>query len=81
MLKEEQVPYIGQYLYSFIVCMLVSRNGIKKDGRPSFENSEEEIKLLYPDYKPELMPEVIRRWIKDGIWEKEHIAAAVSGRQ
>lgn len=80
-LTEEKVSDIGKYLYSFIVCMLVSRNGIKKDGRPSFENSEEEIKLLYPDYDPALMPEEIRQWIKEGIWEKERIADAISGRQ
>ena len=46
LLTELQVPEIRQYLYSFIAYMIVSRNGINRDGRPSFDNREEEIKLL-----------------------------------
>ena len=73
LLTELQVPEIRQYLYSFIAYMIVSRNGINRDGRPSFDNREEEIKLLYPDYRPELLSEDIREWIEDGIWSEESI--------
>ena len=79
-LTELQVPEIGQYLYSFIVYMLLSRSGINRNGQPSFESTEEEIRLLYPDYRPELMPTEIRQWIEDGIWEKERIVSYISGR-
>ncbi len=80
MLKELQAPEIEQYLYSFVVYMIISRNGINKDGRPCFENSEEEIMLLYPGYRPELLPEEIRQWIENGIWEEESISGYIADR-
>ena len=72
-LTERESPAISQYLYSFIANMIVSRNGIDKDGQPSIENTDAEIKQLYPDYRPELLTDDIRQWIEEGIWEKESI--------
>jgi len=79
-LAELQSPLLTQYLLSFIVYMIVSRNGIDKDGRPSFNCTEEEIKALYPDYCPELMSDEIRLWIEDGLWEKERMTAHISAQ-
>lgn len=80
LLTELNVPEIRQYLYSFIVYLLVSRNGINRDGRPSFENTDEEIKLLYEEYCPELLTEEIRQWSENGIWEEEIIRKQISDR-
>lgn len=79
-LTELQAPEIGQYLCSFIAYMIVSRNGINRDGQPSFDNREEEIKLLYPDYRPELLSDDIREWVEDGIWDEGSISDYISDR-
>ena len=79
-LTELQVPGACQYLYSFIVYLIVSRNGIERDGKPSIVNTDEEIKQLYPDYCPELLTDDIRQWIEEGIWEKESILRQISDR-
>ena len=79
-LTELQDPKLDQYLYSFVINLIVSRNGICKDGRPSFENTEEEIRLLYPEYCPEMLTEDIRQWIEDGIWAEEDIRRQISDR-
>jgi len=71
-------PRLLSYLSSFIAYTMVSRNGIFKDGRPCVEATEEEMKLLYPDYRPELLPGEIRQWIEDGVWEKERIVRQIS---
>lgn len=36
------------------------------------------MKLLYPDYRPELLSGEIRQWIEDGVWEKERIVRQIS---
>ena len=60
--------------------MIVSRNGIERDGKPSIDSTEEEIKRLYPDYRPDLLTDDIRQWIDEGIWEKESILSQISGQ-
>ena len=62
-LTKLRVPEIGRYLYSFIVYILISRNGINKDGQPDFKFREEDIKLLYPGYSSDSLPESIVQWI------------------
>ena len=79
-LTERESPEILPYLYSFIVYLIVSRNGIERDGKPSIVNTEEEIKQLYPDYRPDLLTDDIRQWIDEGIWEKESILSQISGQ-
>ena len=77
-LTELQSPLLRPYLLSFIVYMIVSRNGIIKDGRPSFDNTDEELKALYPAYRPELMSDDLRLWVEDGVWEKERMLEQLS---
>ena len=77
-MTEHQIPNIAQLLYSFTAYILISRNGVNKNGQPSFEVKDEEIKKLYPDYKPEMLPVSIRQWIDNGIWEEEAIIRQVS---
>ena len=72
-MSAHQLPNAAQHLYSFIAYVLVSRNGVSKDGAPCYEVSEEEIRQLYPYYRPELLPESIRQWIDSGIWEENDI--------
>lgn len=73
-LTENRVRDRERYLYSFVTYILVSRNGIYKDGHTSFTVSEEEIKQLYPDYSSDVVPASIRQWIDYGIWEEDKIA-------
>lgn len=58
--------------------MLISRNGICKDGRTSFDVNEEDILTLYPDYSVDAIPESIRQWIEYGIWEEDKIIQDIS---
>ena len=68
------LPCISRgYAGSFITYMLISRNGIYKDGRTSFDVNEEDILTLYPDYSVDTIPESIRQWIEYGIWEEDKI--------
>ena len=71
-------PSYADDTYSFTAYILISRNGVNKNGQPSFEVKDEEIKKLYPDYKPEMLPVSIRQWIDNGIWEEEAIIRQVS---
>ncbi len=72
-MMEHQVPNIAQFLYSFIAYILISRNGVNKNGQPCFEVEDGEILKLYPEYQPELLPGSIRQWIDNGIWEEDNI--------
>ena len=75
MLTERQAGDIDRYLYSFIAYILISRNGLKKNGQLCFDYGEEDIRRLYPGYCPELLPECIRQWIEDGVWDEAAIGA------
>ena len=79
-LTKLQTPDIRQYFYSFIVYMLVSRNGINKEGLPDFGSDEELIRQLYPGYSSEYLPEGILQWIEDGILDADKISGDVSDR-
>ena len=77
-MTEHQIPNIERFLYSFIAYILISRNGINKNGQPSFAVEDEEIQKLYPDYKPEMLPVSIRQWINNGFWDEAAIIRQVS---
>ena len=68
-LTEHQASDIDQYLCSFIIYTIISRNGINISGKPSFANSEEDIKLLYPEYSSKPLPNSVQQWIENGIWD------------
>jgi hypothetical protein len=70
-LKKRQVEDLDPYLYSFIAYIMVSKNGICKDGQLSFEYGDEDIKQLYPGYVPGSLPESVRQWIDHGIVEED----------
>lgn len=78
-LSERGARDTDRFLYSYITYILVSRNGISKDGQPCFDVSEEEIRQLYPGYAPETLPESIREWIEYGIWDEDAVSEFVSG--
>ena len=77
-LKEKQVPNMDQYLYSFITCILISRNGVFKNGQPCYDVTEEDIRALYPRYSPDTLPESLRQWIDNGIWDEETVSKEIS---
>jgi hypothetical protein len=77
-MTEHQIPNIERFLYSFIAYILISRNGVNKNGQPSFGVEDKEIQQLYPDYKPEMLPESIRQWINNGFWDEASIIRQVS---
>ena len=77
-LTEHQAPNIARFLYPFIAYVLVSRNGVNKNGQPSFEIEDKEIKELYPDYRPEMLPLSIRQWLNYGLWDEAAIVEQVS---
>ena len=70
-LKRQQVEDLDPYLYSFIAYIMVSKNGIYKNGQLSFEYGDEDIKRLYPGYVPGTLPESVRQWIDHGIVEED----------
>ncbi|MBO7423458.1 MAG: hypothetical protein J6T99_08755 [Oscillospiraceae bacterium] len=79
-LEEHQVSDTDRYLYSFITYMLISKNGIYKNGITCFDVSEEEIRQLYKKYSSEMMPDSIRKWIEFGIWDEAAIAENIRKR-
>ena len=76
-LAEHQVPELGKYLYSFIVYILISRNGLNNDGQPYFDYREEEIRQLYPAYSPDYLPKSVIQWVEDGILDEDRISADI----
>ena len=66
-LKREGVTDLDKYLYSFIAYIMVSKNGVYKDGQLTFEPTEEDVLQLYPRYVAETLPEDVRMWIDYGI--------------
>ena len=79
-LPEHQVPEISRYLYSFIVYILISRNGLNNGGQPYFDYSEEEIEQLYTGYSPDYLPESVIQWVEDGILDEDRISADIGQR-
>lgn len=79
-LTEHQVPEISRYLYSFIVYILISRNGLNNGGQPYFDYSEEEIEQLYTGYSPDYLPESVIQWVEDGILDEDRISADIGQR-
>ncbi|MBP3210753.1 MAG: hypothetical protein J6M64_12730 [Oscillospiraceae bacterium] len=77
-LSENQVSEISRFLYSFIVYMMISRNGISRDGEPDFEYTEEEIRQLYPEYSTDYLPESLMDWIEEGITDEDRIKKDLS---
>ena len=77
-MTAKEVAEIEKYLYSFIVYVLISRNGINKGGQPDFEYREEDIKTLYPEYSADSLPESIVQWIEEGILDEDMIAEDIS---
>ncbi len=80
LLKENQVPDISRYLYSFITYVLVLRSGIERNGNTFYEVSDEDIRQLYTEYSPETITEGIRQWIEYGIWDEDIIMQQVCDR-
>ena len=77
-LTENHVRDRERYLYSFVAYILVSRNGIYKDGYTCYEVSEEDIKQLYSEYSSDTVPPSIRQWSDYGIWDEGRIARELS---
>lgn len=78
LLTKKRISDRNRYLYSFITYMLISRNGIYKDGRTSYDVNEEDILMLYPNYSVEAIPKSIQQWIEYGIWEEDRILQDIS---
>ena len=72
-LSENSVPDIEQYLYSFITSIIISKNGISKDGKSVLAPLGEEIIRLYPGCRPDKVPACSRQWIDFGIWDDDEI--------
>ena len=77
-MKAQNIQNMAPYLYSFVAYILITRNGIRKNGRPCFDFDEEDIRKLYPGYSSEALPECIRLWIESGIWDEAAIMEYVS---
>ena len=74
MLKRREVADLDPYLYSFIAYIIVSKNGVYKNGELCFEPEMEDVLQLYPGYVPETLPEDVRMWIDYGIEPEEEEA-------
>ncbi|MBO4289296.1 MAG: hypothetical protein J5865_04255 [Lachnospiraceae bacterium] len=77
-MKEQNIQNTDPYLFSFVAYILITRNGIRKNGRPCFDFEEEDIRKLYPGYSSEALPECIRMWIEYGIWDDAAIREFIS---
>ena len=73
-LVKTRIPDLSRYLSSFIAYILVSKNGVRKNGQLCYEVGDDDIRLLYPGYSAETLPESVRQWIDCGIWEEDAVA-------
>lgn len=78
-LTENGAENIGEHLASFLAFTLASKSGIFKDGKISYEVSEEEIARLYPQFSDRPLPPIVRKWIQYGIWDSETFDRELAG--
>lgn len=74
-LKMAGFEDISSILSSFIPFMICSNNGIIKNDQMVFDISDEEIKLLYPQYSKDRVFNSVRNWITTGGFDKEQFFA------
>lgn len=74
-LNKNGIENIDDFLYSFIAYSFCNNNGITRDGKTSFEFTEEEIKILYPQYNPEFMLSSLKTWIIKGGFDEEALSS------
>ena len=70
-LNKNGIENIDDFLYSFIAYSFCNNNGITRDDKTSFEFTEEEIRILYPQYNPEFMLSSLKNWIIKGDFDEE----------
>ena len=74
-LKMAGFEDISSILSSFIPFMICNNNGIIKNDQMVFDVSDEEIKLLYPQYSKDRVFNSVRNWITTGGFDKEQFFA------
>ncbi|MBR4393776.1 MAG: hypothetical protein IKT07_07075 [Oscillospiraceae bacterium] len=65
-------------LYSFLAYYLTSRSGIRRDGKPTLEFDDHDIKQFYPGFSPDAVTEAERIWISAGIWDGDRFLEEIA---
>lgn len=58
------------YLCGFLPFYLAEKGGVRRNGSIQYSFSEEELLQLYPRFSPDHLFLSVRRWIKEGYWDK-----------
>ena len=66
------------YLTAFLPFYLAEKSGILRDGRTSFEYTDEELHSLYPSYNTENLFASVRLWIRRGYWNWKQFTEELS---
>ena len=66
------------YLTAFLPFYLAEKSGILRDGRTSFEYTDEELLSLYPSYNTENLFSSVRLWIRRGYWNSKQFTEELS---
>lgn len=77
-LKKSGVEDISDYMVSFIAYVFCNNSGVLKDGEPDYEFTDEEIKILYPQFSAEKLFPTVRIWIVSGDFNKEQFYAEMN---
>ena len=78
-LTENGAGNIRDYLASFLAFALATKSGLFRNGKISFQISEEEIASLYPQFSSRFLPPTVREWIQYGIWDSETFDRELAG--
>lgn len=73
LLLEYEIPDIEKWLDSFICYTIAYKAGVIKDDSYGGLFSKSEINKMYPSFQESFITSGIKKWILDGIWEKETI--------
>lgn len=67
------------YLCGFLPFYLAEKGGVRRNGSVQYTFSEEELLQLYPLYASDHLFWSVRRWIREGYWDKELFLEELAG--
>lgn len=72
-LQDKKIYDCRKWLFSFIAFEMATRaNLVHESERYGLLFSSNDVATLYPGfYDPQFLPDVLKKWIKDGIWNKD----------
>ena len=70
-LLKAGIADLDPYFFSFLAFSLAEKSGVFKNGKITYQFSDEEIGQLYPQFSVNFLFDSVRQWIQFGSWDRE----------